>query len=164
MTEHLAGINSNLSHTLLSIGSLPKPTLTRDHLIPLAPLHQPWYMLGLGRVVKWRKTHHVEHTRPPLAPLSLASISTHPLVLEHLHSLLIITLHGPSTSQPAIGPNWTRPERPGRARARMSTSLDTTEHALAWTPSSSSHSLLAHAHPTPPQHTPRQAPLVARAT
>ena len=48
LIKHLAGYVSLQCYTLLSNGSKPKPTFSGDHQLPLAPLHQAWYMLWLG--------------------------------------------------------------------------------------------------------------------
>jgi hypothetical protein len=63
--------------------------------------------------------------RPPLAPLSLASLSQHHLVLEHLCNTRNITVHSPCSPRLGIGQNARVQTVPERASRRGERALDT---------------------------------------
>jgi hypothetical protein len=118
LIKHLAGMIIKLCYMLLSNGFWPKPTFSGDHWLPLAPLHQAWYMLGLGKGVKHEETTMPLHFRPPLASPSLATISTLLLVLEHPCSTRTPMVHGPASPSHGIGRNALAQNLPEHASTR----------------------------------------------
>jgi hypothetical protein len=126
--KHLAGIVSELQHSPLSSGFLPKPLSNLDHCCSLSLPASHHVLAWSFKVEKNPKLCHVMHTRPPLATLSLTLPSLLHHVYEPLWSTRTLPVHGRASPLRAIGRNACAETRQKTCQARGERAL-----ACLWT-------------------------------